>query len=174
MPRGAATFCNPKDCRTGHHAGAVLVGRAWHPKGNDHGFTHDYPRECRLPLCCNHCLCVHLPSDAFEQLGPVSGHGLSKKSSSGIPDGVFATVQPAPVGRKRFQENEYRLSERCPCRKLNPVARHRESGDVVPDDAPHQTDVRSPRRSVSITSGAGGRDPCASAADHCAAPVCLS
>ena len=58
----------------------------------------------------------------------------------------------------------------CACRKLNPVAWLRESGDAVPDDYSHQNDCLSPRRSVSITSGAGGRNPRASAADYCAAP----
>jgi hypothetical protein len=41
----------------------------------------------------------------------------------------------------------------------------RESGDAVPDGDFYQTDFRSPRRSVAITSGAGGRNPRVALAD---------
>jgi len=57
----------------------------------------------------------------------------------------------------------------CPYRKLNPVGVRRESGDAVPDVGSHQNDLWAHRRSVSIASGAGSRNPRASAADHRAA-----
>ena len=45
-----------------------------------------------------------------------------------------------------------------------------ESGDAGPDGRSHQTDLQSRPRSVSMTDSAGSRGPCASAADHRAAP----
>jgi len=60
--------------------------------------------------------------------------------------------------------------DRCPYRKLIRLAWHRESGDAVPDVGSHQNGIWAHYRSVSITSGAGSRNPRASAADHRAAP----
>jgi hypothetical protein len=56
----------------------------------------------------------------------------------------------------------------CRCRKLNLVGVARR--DAGPDGRSHQTDLQSRPRSVSITDSAGSRGPCASAADHRAAP----